>query len=288
MKRVVMIAALTAALFAWPAAHAQAIAEFCPANVFIKPVGVKPDDPAALYGFEIIAEGPRTVKTVVALDTNAGWFTVDVPSAALREKNRRYKGPSADFIRRDWVSDVMYVRFARPVVVAHSWVAVAKSSGDTMGWAEKGNVACPPYAAGNPSIKLPPANPALAFVTNDEDHVDAPPSGNALILPAVTSAALEKSDCSDPFENATITRQVSPDYPEVMRPTGVTATTAIEVAINPDGSLADAWIWGPSGYRPFDESSLAAARLSIYKAGRAYCQPAPGFYFFKVTFDPNQ
>jgi hypothetical protein len=225
---------------------------------------------------------------MVALDTNAGWFTVDVPTATLREKDRHYKGPSADFVKRDWASDIMYVRFAKPVVVAHSWVAVANSSGDTMGWADKGNVACAPYAAGNPSIKLPAANPAVAFVTDDEDHVEAQPSGNALILLPVTSAAVEKSDCNDPFENASVTRQVSPDYPEVMRPTGVTATTAIKVAINADGSLADAWIWGPSGYGAFDQASLTAARLSIYKAGRAYCQPAPGFYLFKVTFDPNE
>jgi outer membrane biosynthesis protein TonB len=64
-------------------------------------------------------------------------------------------------------------------------------------------------------------------------------------------------------------------------------STAVEVAINGDGALADAWIWGPSGFSAFDDEALRAAKASTYTGAAAYCEPVPGFYFFRVTFDPN-
>src|SRR5436305_8578959 len=121
MQRLSFIA-LVAVLFTLCTARANAIAEFCPANILIKPVSPNADAPSLLYGFELTADGQRTVTAAIAVDTDSGWFSVAVPAAALHEKDRHYKGPSADFIRREWTSDIMYVRFSKPVIIAHSWV----------------------------------------------------------------------------------------------------------------------------------------------------------------------
>jgi TonB family protein len=65
------------------------------------------------------------------------------------------------------------------------------------------------------------------------------------------------------------------------------ASTVVEVAINPDGTLLDAWVWGPSGIPQFDAEALRAAKASTYTGARGYCRPVPGEYFFRVTFAPN-
>jgi hypothetical protein len=61
-------------------------------------------------------------------------------------------------------------------------------------------------------------------------------------------------------------------------------TTVIEVAVKPDGTLADTWVWGPSGDEVFDTSRLGEVKRDTFRPGSAYCEPAAGFYFLTFAY----
>ena len=309
MKRVLLFALCCAAFFALNCRPALAIAEFCPATLTyahaadtpallrrqsaIDSVGDAQPRLASLFGIELSAYGPRTIVSAkLAFDTTAGWFTADVPQTALIEKDRHYANASAAFTRHDWITPVMYVRFPVPAAIAHAWVYSITVAGDDMfNWSAQGTVICPPtpgpskQQARNQS-KMSQASRWLD--PKDEDHLDVPPGPNSTILQGTASNALGDSSCAEPFREAEVTSQAEPEYPNFLRNSFAgRAQNAVEVAISPDGSIRDAWIWGPSGFTLFDDSTLRAARSSKYSGARAYCQAVPASYLFKVTYDSN-
>jgi outer membrane biosynthesis protein TonB len=64
-------------------------------------------------------------------------------------------------------------------------------------------------------------------------------------------------------------------------------TSTIKVVLNPDGSLADAWVFYPTGFPEFDEAARIAAAKTKYRGAIAYCEPVPSEYIFRVTFTRN-
>ncbi len=268
---------------------ARAMAEFCPARLAVRPIDDAPVTGSRLYGFDLIAQGPRSVTAMLALDTDAGWFTATVPPVIIGEKDRHYTSPWADFVRRDWVSPKMYLRFPVALKLKHAWVYTAQASGDDFGWAAKGQVTCAP----SPDAAVPPnfaERPPILDPKDSDRLSDSPPADARPIVP-VTSAPLGQTNCGQPFSDGTVTSQATPDYPSVMSvraPDGhATGTSVIQVAINPNGTLSDAWIWGTSGFSALDNAALDAAKRSAYRGAMAYCEPVPSMYFLKVTFSPN-
>lgn len=305
MKRVMVIALISAAFFLSLHRPASAMVEFCPADLSYERVtagtqlvrrqagsneaaSYSPEF-SSLYGFELSALGVRTItQATLAFDTTGGWYTLDVPAVTLVAKERHYSNPLVSFVRRDYVSPVLYVRFPQAVTINHAWVySVAAQHDAPFGWQARGTVTCDPPAAPSAqqaqSYNKPEAFYHLAEA--DADPLSQPPGATSLILSAKTSPPLEQSNCPEPFREATVKTQVTPQYPDIM--TTGKATTSVEVAINAGGSLADAWVWGPSGFKPFDDASTLAATKSSYTGARSYCRDVPGRYFFRVTFDPN-
>lgn len=88
--------------------------------------------------------------------------------------------------------------------------------------------------------------------------------------------------------DATVQRQVSPDYPESARGLGLgQVTVVIRVYINPDGK-AVAWrVTQSSGNVAIDQEAGKAAVQSTYTPRLKNCKPAAGLYLFKVTFSPG-
>jgi TonB family protein len=250
---------------------------------------VKQSDAASmpLYGFELVAEGPRSVTAELAFDTSDGWFVAPVPATSLHEKDEHYTSPSASFIKRTWVSPMMYLKFPSRFTISHAWVYSAQSTGDDFGWSKMGLVLCSP-ASGSRSVSAPPQAQVAKLDPKDFDPLSAPPGAGAMIITADRSSPLKKSDCATPFRDAAATKSFSPDYPNGERGrVAINVTSTIEVSINADGSLADAWVFYPSGFPDFDEAALQGARLSKYESGIAYCEPVPGLFLFHVTFSPN-
>lgn len=295
MKRVIVVALIGAALFLSVHRAASAMAEFCPATLHYERVGAQSakDEPGDLYGFNLSALGPRTITAAtLAFDTSGGWYTLSVPPVALGEKDRHYSGAGVRFVRRDYVSAKLYVRFPQAVNIDRAWVFTANAQNDgPFGWQAQGNVACDPPGAPSPAqaTRFPkrPA-PFYTLAQADTDGLTEVPVSSSVILAAARSKPLENSTCADAFREATVKTQAVPQYPDVMRgQVSMPATVSVEVAIKSDGSLADAWVWGPSGFAAFDDAALRAAKLSTYQGARSYCRAVPGAYFFRVNFDPN-
>lgn len=312
MNRVFAAAFICAALFVCSQRPASAMVEFCPAHLQYERVGSgaslirqqsardatgkSAEQVSSLYGLELTAFGPRAVThAMLTFDTSGGWYIVDVPSLTLVEKDRHYTGPSSKFTLQDYVSPVFYVHFPQAVAVNHGWVSSAATHGDSQfDWDAQGTVRCDPVPRSTRTIAVTsfnrrssdsPGQSLYRLGPNDADPLSRPPQPASAVLPAKTAAPPYPS-CAKPFEFALVTHAQTPDYPSSMR--GRFGFTTVEVALGADGKLADAWIWGPSGHTEFDAVSLQAAQRSTYSAGRAYCKPAPGYYFFRVTFDPDR
>ncbi len=279
-------AALLIMLVILSAAHAEAISELCPARFVMEPVEQAEQVTPSLFGFELAAEGPRSVTSALVFDTSDGWFVASVPSTSLHEKDRHYSSPTASFIRRTWVSPIMYLKFPSSMNITHSWVYSAQSTGDDFGWSKMGLVLCHPAAgARTPNA---PQEQIAKLDPKDEDPLSSPPGAGATIITVNRSAPLAKTDCTVPFQDATASSTFTPQYPMSERGrVSINVTSTIMVSINADGSLADAWVYYPSGFSDFDDTALQAAHQSKYKNGIAYCEPVPGLFLFKVTFSPN-
>lgn len=296
MKRVIITAVTTAAIFLCAHRSASATAEFCPAMLAYQRTGPEAPStnaPSSVYALELTAYGPRTLTPAsLAFDTSAGWYTLNVPFVAIAEKDRRYSAPWVKFTRRDFVSPVFYVRFPQALEIEHAWVASAfAKDGDEFGWQSRGTVQCDPYPESSPEQwgRIPSLRKGSPYTLDpqDDDRISAPPTSASMVLAAQSSAPLESATCGEPFRVATVKTQAVPHYPQtIVRPADRVATD-VEVAINSDGTLADAWVWGPSGFSAFDDVAVRAARASTYTGSSAYCKPVPGFYFFRVTFVPN-
>lgn len=279
MKRVPLFAVFFAVLFLLSMHRALALYEFCPTDIRTAAVSPKADGSATVYGFQLTALGPRSVSATIAFDTDAGWFTAQVPSTTLAQKERHYTGQFSDFTMRDWISPIMYLQFAQPVKLRQQWVLHALATGDQFGWAAQGDVLCEPYSGG--AGEYLPVAPSFGFTTKDIDPISQAPASGSTIIKAQTSVALKKSDCPDPFENTIVTSIAKPNN---LTPARTPQVTAVAVAIKDDGTVADAWIWGPSGDNSSDQAALTAAKNSTFKAGRAYCQASPGFYYLTVRY----
>ena len=89
--------------------------------------------------------------------------------------------------------------------------------------------------------------------------------------------------------DATVTAQVSPDYPESARELGLgISTVSIRVYLSPKGTIAALRVFNSSGNGDLDQAALRAAAQSTYLPRIKNCKPAFGLYLFKVTFDRNQ
>lgn len=281
MKRAPLFAVFFAALFL-SMHRALALYEFCPTDIRSAPVAPKTDGSATIYGFQLTALGPRSATATIAFDTDAGWFTAQVPTTTLVQKDRHYVGKFSEFTLRDWVSPTMYLQFAQPVNIRQRWVLHAAATGDQFGWAAQGDVTCEPYSGG--AGEYLPASPSFEFTTKDLDPISQTPPSGATVIKAQTSAALKKPDCANPFQNAGIAAMAQVHN---LTPSRTPEVTAVIVAVKDDSTVADAWIWGPSGDNASDQAALTAAKNSSYRAGRMYCQAAPGFYFMTIRYSPR-
>jgi TonB family protein len=291
MKRVFVATLCCAALFALLYGHALAEAEFCPASVSIKAVGSSDGAagimPASLYGFELTAHGARIAWGTIAFDTDKGWYTLQVPHVALSARVRHVSTPYVTFTRQDFVSERMYVRFPQDVQLLNAWMYRADASDDgAFGWNARGSVSCSPGMKSNPKANpVRPRVPLLKDDAADEDRLYLAPDSTSTVLAAKDSPQLLDEHCAEPFKDAIVTPQ-TPRWPVGFRTTAETASI-VEVAINADGSVADAWVEGPSGSELFDDAAVEAAKGSNYKPARAYCQNVPQTYLFNVTWSPN-
>ncbi|HEY8298094.1 MAG TPA: TonB family protein [Candidatus Baltobacteraceae bacterium] len=110
------------------------------------------------------------------------------------------------------------------------------------------------------------------------------PPATPVPQPVVTA----KPACKVPFQDATVTNEVPPEYPDSARSLGLgTVTVLVKVAVGPSGSLQNATVYQSSNNLAIDQSALSAARQSTYAPKIVNCQPTSGDYLFRAQFDPS-
>ena len=107
----------------------------------------------------------------------------------------------------------------------------------------------------------------------------------ALLL-ALQTAAPTAPACN---RDATVLRQIPPDYPQAARELGLgQRTVGIRVYVTPQGTVAALRVLNSSGNNFLDQAALGAAAQSTFSPRVKNCKATFGLYLFKVTFDPNQ
>lgn len=272
MRRLLCVLIFGSAAFALATRPARALTEFCPARVQLAPYGAAASHafgPAQVYALYLAAMGPRSVGAQVAFDTDAGWFTADVPSVTLEKTDSSYRSP------------IFYVQFPKALTVQRSFVVSALSEGDGFGWASQGSVGCLP-------TNVEPNNGIWDDIFYDPTaFANLPgtlPAASSIV--AKPSQPLGSKNCAQPFKDAQVTKVAPPDPTPFssQQSFAQSGTAALIVAVNADGGFADGWMARSSGNNPIDDSLLDSAKNSTYRAAIAYCQTVPSFYFSLLTF----
>ncbi len=257
--------------------RAFATTEFCPAIADVAPVAPHGGS-SQTYGLQLRALSDRQVSARVAFDTSAGWFQVDVPQTALSGSTRTIPLTYPVDIALS-VSPIVYVRFPSAVRVDRAFVISAASFGDVFHWSDRGKVSCTPDAEAWADPKY-----SLADLTG----LSAPPNSTQSVLTAVSRNPLEGTACAQPFSTARVVKEAKTNYPDAARAVGASGTSIVAVAIDPDNSIADAWVQGTADDATLDAAALAAAQASTYQAARLYCQAVPSIFYLTVTFKSGQ
>jgi len=259
------------------ATRALAVIEFCPASLLIKPVGTTAENqPAATYGFILKASAPRNLIATLTFDTDKGWFSSTTPALALSEKQYHYDVGLWTAERSSWNSPLMYVTFPSRVRLTNAWVSAANAQ------------ACAPSVVHALPVNDPYAE-SVTFLRNrlvakETDQLNVAPASDSVILTARTTAPEYRATCARPFSDSAFTRASPPDPGNTTHFDRTTGISIAEAAINPDGSLAQAWIWLPSGEPAWDNALLWSVQHSQYKNAVAYCQPVPSYYLIGLSF----
>jgi TonB family protein len=96
-----------------------------------------------------------------------------------------------------------------------------------------------------------------------------------------------KQTFSDPCNHdAQVVVQAQPRYPQikdVWRP----VQTELSITLDSSGRITGEKIIQSTGYDTLDKETQSAAEHSAYFPAVHACTPTGGWYFFRVTFDPN-
>lgn len=282
MKPAVLLAFATGvvALALW-AAPARAASEFCPARLIGTYTKTLSKSGTIVHYYRLQALAPRSVEGTIIAETDHGWYSWPQQLVELR----RVTYDMADGIRVRFVmaeSPELSVAFPQPLNVLRAWVALARTHGDQIfKWDERGMVLCDPadfagYGGRSKSTRAVDAG----------DPTPAPPPPAALAT--ATDNPFPNAKCDHPFTAARVWNAIRPDFPDFVRNMGLSqaVTSVVYVAVDPNGKLSDAWLFGSSGYPALDKAAITAAKRSSYTAAKSYCRSVGGVYLFRADFEP--
>ena len=111
----------------------------------------------------------------------------------------------------------------------------------------------------------------------------APAAAGTPAAPA-TPAATPKPACANPHVDATVTRAVEPEFPELARQQGAVGVTQVQVTLTETGAVSDAKVYKSSGNASLDKSAITAAKQSTYSPEIDNCEKEAGTYLFRAEF----
>jgi TonB family protein len=279
--RLTIIATFAVAGFLVAAARADAAIEYCPARAQVRAVGAGISQqgvliPESTYSVVLSAQSARTVSGTLAMHTADGWYSAAFSNVRLSPYTEEWQDSFTAFSRSAFLSNVLYVRFAEPVVLISSFVHDAQ------------NFVCPEQRE-DTMLSLDTTR-SYSTKTNMGDmrwsnplpaDTAPPPPGTPTLSPTPTGAP-GPTDCATPFADGAVARPAIPRFPSPAY--GFSGETVVQVAIAASGRLDDAWVWAPSGSKMFDAAAVNAAKLADYLPARSFCEDVPSLYLFRVEF----
>ncbi len=282
LRWIVTILSLTVLFWFMGSGAARAEAEFCPASVDWMYAFPAPRE--GLHSFYVFASSERTVSANVIVETDQKWYTFQVLNARISADLAHYRTSTVHYDYTFYHSRPLYVQLPAGENVVRTWVNDAFSSGDTQfGWDTKGDVDCLPAPGGDPKVPVEKDRPVRTNPLNELEQL--PSAAETVIAPTAMDPPADLKTCATPFVPARVRSTIAPAWPTGIA-ISVPLSTDVEVAVSPDGKLADAWVYKPSGIPELDLAAVKAAKLSKYQPGTALCHPAPGYYLFRADFQP--
>lgn len=125
------------------------------------------------------------------------------------------------------------------------------------------------------------------YVAPKQGSENGVPSGQGTGSPSPATAP-PGPQCKVPYQDATATNAVQPDYPDSAREMGLgNVTVEVEVTVGPTGQLTAASIAHSGGNMAIDQAALRAARNSTYAPKIVNCKPVSGTYLFQADFSAD-
>lgn len=258
--------------------RASAASESCPASIEFWP-GSQSTNGASTYNYDLSALTDRTVDATIIADTNDGWFAWSVRGVSVQQKRYLVKSGPLHYTHRIAMSPTLAVEVPAGTIIKHAWVTSASTQGETVfGWDRRGTVPCE-----LPDVSKQGIKPNAVEIRGSNDVAPAP--APAAVVAAPAAAPFAPSDCKEPFSPAKVSDVMQAEYPPSLIGivTGPEAT-AVYVAIDDKGTVADTWIAASSGYAAMDDAALRAARQSGYAPATAYCRHVGGVYIVLEEF----
>jgi TonB family protein len=152
----------------------------------------------------------------------------------------------------------------------------------------------PPHPAPpQPKLKLNVVKTTSTNSTSNESRYNVTqgtehgiPQGQGTAAPVAAPAATPAAPaCKTPYQEATASNAVTPDYPDSARELGLgDVTVMVEVTVGPTGALEAASVERSGGNMAIDQAALRAARESTYLPKIVNCAPTSGTYLFRADF----
>jgi TonB family protein len=123
--------------------------------------------------------------------------------------------------------------------------------------------------------------PTAAWAAWRQQHVDA---FHGLTATAATLVSESPVTCDHPNNAANLVQRFDPMYPRLARQQGISGTTIVNVDIDENGNVTNAYVQTSSGDNSLDIASVDAARRSKYSPATFRCLPLPATFSFVETF----
>ncbi|MFN2529406.1 MAG: hypothetical protein ABR584_11905 [Candidatus Baltobacteraceae bacterium] len=252
------------------AAPAAAATEICgaePSNL------VQVSD--TVYGYVLAGLAPGTVTGHLGIysGTTTGDLAPFEKVELKRTIHQTYTQAGHEYLKYvDYESAPQYFTLPKAQTVQDAWV-------DDVDFAGHEHAGCQvsPYdveAEGN-GLK------DTGAATNDQIIASAPKSAPA----AFQRDMPDRGTCGKRYVPATLLQAARVEYPMAMASSYNGPVSVVsKVLLDKESNIADAWIFGGSGFALFDNPGLRAATQSKYRTAQFLCKPVPSLYYFVQSF----
>lgn len=123
--------------------------------------------------------------------------------------------------------------------------------------------------------------PTAAWVAWRQQRVDALPGSPATAATLVSESPVT---CDHPNNAVNLVQRFDPMYPRLAREQGISGTTVVNVDVDENGNVTNAYVQTSSGDNSLDIASVDAARRSKYSPATFRCLPLPATFAFVESF----